>query len=114
MQHEMGLYAQPFEAIQAGRKRYEIRLHDEKRQRIAIGDTIAFTRLPDGAGPLRVEVIGLRRYPTFEDLYKDIPLADIDCEGWTMPDLLASTYTIYTLDQEARYGALAIEIKLLP
>ncbi|HLN64238.1 MAG TPA: ASCH domain-containing protein [Symbiobacteriaceae bacterium] len=114
MQHEMGLFAGPYEAIHAGRKRFEIRLHDEKRRRIAVGDTIAFTRLPDGAGPLRVEVVGLRPYPSFQRLYEEVPLAAIDCDGWSMEELLSSTYKIYTREQEAQFGALAIEIRLLP
>lgn len=114
MQHEFRLYARPYESIQAGRKRYEIRLHDDKRQQIVVGDTIAFTRVPDGAGPLLVEVIGLRKYRTFEELYLDIPMIEIDCAGWTMDELLSSTYSIYSREQELKYGAVAIEIRLVP
>ena len=110
----MSLYAGPYEAIRAGRKRFEIRLYDEKRRRIAVGDTIAFTRLPDGAGPLIVEVVGLQPYPSFERMYEAIPLAAIDCEGWSMDELLSSTYKIYTREQEAQHGALAMEIRLRP
>lgn len=113
MQHEMGLFAGPFAAIQAGRKRFDIRLYDEKRRRIAVGDTIAFKLVPDGTASLCAEVIGLHLYPSFERLYQEIPLREIDCEGWSMERLLSSTYGIYSREQEAQYGALAIEIKVV-
>lgn len=113
MQHQMKLNAGPFESIRSGRKRFEIRLHDEKRRQIAVGDTITFTRLPDGAESVQVEVVGLRRYETFEELYSAIAPGEIDCEGWTMDQLLSSTYEIYTREQEQEYGALAIEVRLL-
>lgn len=114
MQHEMGLFANPFAAIQAGRKRFDIRLYDEKRRSIAVGDTIAFRLVPDGTSTLYVEVIGLHPYASFERLYQDIPLREIDCEGWSLDELLSSTYRIYSREQEAQYGALAIEIKVMP
>lgn len=112
-EHAMGLYTRPFEAIRAGRKRIEIRLHDEKRQQIALGDQIVFRRLPDGEEQLRVEVLGLRRFETFADLYREISLAEIDCEGWSMDELLSSTYEIYTPEREREYGVLAITIRPL-
>jgi len=114
MEHEMRLSARPYEAVRAGRKRFEIRLMDEKRQRIKVGDTIRFTRLPETAPHLRVTVLGLRQYATFEELYRDIPLRDIDCEGWTVEELVRSTYEIYTSQQELQFGALAIEIEVIP
>ncbi|MEJ7293843.1 hypothetical protein WL279_12370, partial [Staphylococcus epidermidis] len=36
----MKLYVEPFEAVRNNRKTIEIRLNDEKRQYIKIGDTI--------------------------------------------------------------------------
>ncbi|MDF2627070.1 MAG: hypothetical protein K0R39_901 [Symbiobacteriaceae bacterium] len=113
MQHEMGLYRKPFESMRSGRKRFEIRLCDEKRQRIALGDTIRFALQPEGTESLAVVVLGLRRYESFEQLYQEIPLRDIDCEGWTMSELLSSTYRIYTREQELHHGALAIEIRVM-
>lgn len=113
LQHAFRLNARPFASIQSGRKRYEVRLFDEKRQRLAVGDTIAFTRVPDGAGPLLAEVTDLRTYPSFQALYQKIPAADLDCEGWTMDELLSSTYGIYPRDEELKYGVVAIEIRVL-
>lgn len=42
MLHEMRLLEEPFELIKAGKKIIEIRLNDEKRQKVSIGDEIVF------------------------------------------------------------------------
>ncbi|PGY50070.1 ASCH domain-containing protein, partial [Bacillus thuringiensis] len=38
MRYEMGLYNKPFQSIQSGKKVYEVRLYDKKRQLINKGD----------------------------------------------------------------------------
>lgn len=57
MKHEMGLQTRYFNYIKNGTKRIELRLFDEKRKRIRIGDTIEFTN-PEGKS-LGVKVVGL-------------------------------------------------------
>lgn len=47
MEHSMKLNVEPFEAIRNHRKTVEIRLNDEKRQKVKIGDTIVFTNIDD-------------------------------------------------------------------
>ena len=47
MHHDMSLRPGPFEKIADGSKCYELRLHDEKRAQIAVGDTITFTCTED-------------------------------------------------------------------
>jgi ASC-1-like (ASCH) protein len=43
MKHEMRLHDGPFKLIKAGSKTIELRLYDEKRQEIKVGDEIEFT-----------------------------------------------------------------------
>lgn len=38
----------------------------------------------------------------------------IDCVGWSIDELVTSTYTIYSAEAEQQYGALALHIELLP
>lgn len=44
MIHNMKLNPEPFELISSGQKTIELRLNDEKRQRIKISDEIIFTK----------------------------------------------------------------------
>lgn len=111
MIHQMGLYGEYFRAMREGKKTVEVRLNDEKRRKITIGDTIEFIEVPQQEDILKVQVMELRRYHTFEAMYNDIPFKEFDCEGWTLKELIHGTYEIYTPEQEKEWGALAITIE---
>ena len=107
----MGLYAEYFQSIIDGKKTVEVRLNDENRRKIKVGDMIEFIKVPEQDEALTVEVTQLRKYNTFQEMYEDIPFKDFDCEGWTMKEMIDGTYEIYTPEQEKQWGALAITIK---
>jgi len=109
--HQMGLYGEYFKAIKEGRKTVEVRLNDEKRRKIKVGDTIEFIKVPEKDETLQVQVIEIRTYDTFQEMYEDIPFKDLDCEGWTMEAMINRTYEIYSPKQEKEWGTLAITIK---
>lgn len=44
--HHMGLFEGPFQSMITGRKTVEVRLNDEKRRHVQVGDLIKFTELP--------------------------------------------------------------------
>ncbi len=107
--HQMKLRPIPFAAIQSGRKTLELRLYDEKRQKIKIGDTIVFTQTETGE-TIRAVVVDIRKYPDFEAMYAaENPMAMGYNEGETADPKDMSQY--YTEDEIKRYGTLAIEIK---
>ena len=68
MQHFMKLQNEPFTNIKTGLKTIEMRLFDEKRKQIEVGDTIEFTNLTS-LEKLNVRVVGLYRFKNFEALY---------------------------------------------
>lgn len=110
MIHLMGLYEEYFKAIKEGKKTVEVRLNDDKRRKIKIGDTIEFVQVPERKVTMRVKVTGLKSYDTFKAMYEEIPFKAFDCEGWTMGEMIAGTYDIYTPEQEKKWGVLAITI----
>ncbi|MEW9503157.1 ASCH domain-containing protein [Jeotgalibacillus marinus] len=111
MVHQMGLYSEYFNAVKKGKKKVEVRLNDEKRRKIKVGDTIEFIKVHEQDDTLQVQVTQLRSYDTFQAMYEDIPFKDFDCEGWTMKEMIDGTYEIYTPEQEKEWGTLAITIK---
>ena len=72
MVHKMRLVDFAFKAIKEGTKNIEVRLNDEKRQLIKIGDTIEFTNL-DTNEVLKVKVVNLHKYGTFKELFDSFP-----------------------------------------
>ncbi|BDG46551.1 MULTISPECIES: ASCH domain-containing protein [Parageobacillus] len=103
MIHQMGLYERPFRSIQSGKKTVEVRLYDEKRRGIQVGDIIEFVKVPDEKETVKIKVMALQPYETFADMYRDIPFSFFDCEGWTIEEAPEATYNIYTKDKERQW-----------
>ena len=69
MKHKMKLNDEPFKSIKSGTKTVELRLYDEKRQLLNVGDTIEFTNRTTNE-KITVKVENLHIYPSFDELYK--------------------------------------------
>lgn len=111
MHHEMSLRPGPFGMIADGRKRYELRLLDEKRRMIAVGDTITFTCTADERR-LPVRVISLQTFADFGALYASIPLTEC---GYTTENVASADprdmEKYYPPEKQACYGVLAIGVE---
>jgi len=106
----MKLNPGPFEDIKSGSKTIEVRLYDEKRRMLNLGDIIEFSKLPDLDEKISVQVVGLLRYSSFRDLVNDFLLGCFSSRHKTKDDLLKAIYEIYSKDEEKRYGVLGIRI----
>jgi ASC-1-like (ASCH) protein len=108
--HEMRLDPAPFRMIRSGETTIELRLYDEKRRRIAVGDTIVFTETETGE-QMTVSVTALHIFPSFEKLYRALPLTKCgytEAEQKTAgpDDMLA----YYSAEQQRQYGVVGIEV----
>ena len=79
----MKLQPEYYNFILNGTKRIEIRLFDEKRQQIKIGDTIKFLKEPDLNESFNAKVTGLLRYNSFEDMFKDFDISILSDKSMT-------------------------------
>ena len=114
MDHSMKLNPAPYAAIKTGKKNIELRLNDEKRQLVKVGDTITFsnTAIPDLK--LYTKVKALHHAPSFIELFAAIPLSVC---GFN-PDLSVEEAAnemrhYYSEEEEIKYGALGIEVELI-
>lgn len=114
MEFEMKLNASPFAMIVSGEKTIELRLYDEKRRQISVGDTIRFFNRNDASKTLLAKVKELFVFDSFETLYKALPLTEC---GYTDETLQAASpedmRKYYTPEQEKKYGVLGIKIELI-
>lgn len=113
MEHEMKLQPEYYNFILNGTKRIEIRLFDEKRQQIKIGDTIKFLKEPDLNESFNVKVIGLLRYNTFEDMFKDFDISILSDNSMTKEKLIDVLEQFYPKEKQEQYGVLGIRIELI-
>lgn len=101
-EHSMKLRREPFEAIRLEQKTIEMRLYDEKRRRIAVGDSITFHCEDD---TLTVRVVGLHRFPDFGALYAALPHSALGSDD------PKDMERYYSQEEQREYGVLGIEIK---
>jgi ASC-1-like (ASCH) protein len=108
----MQLATEPFEWINAGQQIVEVRLFDEKRKKLAIGDTIVFRRL-DGNGEVRVLVKGLLRFDSFRDLFAFMPKEYLHHANLTVEEQVQRMRRYYSEEEEKRFGALGIYLEVI-
>ena len=106
----MQLHPGPFEKMKSGLKKSELRLNDEKRQQVKIGDYIEFTSRSDSSQKILTAVNYLKMYPTFHELFLGV---QADYPTWEEEDFIKSMYEYYSLEEEATYGALEIGVELV-
>lgn len=110
----MKLQPEPFAKIKFGKKTIELRLYDEKRRKINIGDQIEFLNLNDKKQKIRVQVTELYKYSSFEELYDNLPLSKCGYEDFEIECANSKDMEkYYTVDDQKKDGVIGIEIKLL-
>ena len=110
---KMKLQPEYYNFILNGTKRIEIRLYDEKRQQIRIGDTIEFFKLSDLSESFIAKVIDLLRYDTFEDMFNDFDISILADKSMTKEELINVLEQFYSKEEQEKYGVLGIRIELL-
>ena len=113
-EHVMNLTPAPMQEIRTGNKTIELRLNDEKRKQISVGDTIKFINTEDSNDTLRVKVVDLFFFSSFAELYDNLPL--LNC-GYNEDNInIASPEDMemyYSREKQNKYGVVGIEISLL-
>ena len=109
--HELKLQPRFFDYIDKGTKRIELRLYDEKRQQIQIGDIVRFKKEPELNEIIDTRVVGLLRYNTFEELFKDFDIEILADKKMTKKQLLETLERFYTKDKQSKYGVVGIKIE---
>ncbi len=113
-EHIMNLNPSPMEKIRDGKKTMELRLYDEKRKLISIGDTIKFINTENTNDTLYVTVIDLYIFKSFTELYNNLPL--LKC-GYTEENINTASPSdmemYYSKEKQNQYGVIGIEISLI-
>ena len=107
----MDLWHESFEKIKSKSKTIELRLNDEKRALIEIGDIIEFNDTSSGE-KIRCNVVNLFRYADFETLYQNHNKLSIGYQENETADP-ADMLSYYSEENIKKYGVLGIEISVI-
>ena len=114
MLHKMQLAPQPMSKIKSGRKTIELRLYDEKRRLIKIGDKIEFTDTENPENKLLVKVLGIYRFESFAELYEKLDLLKCGYDEYSVKTASPKDMNIYySEERQAEYGVVGIETEVV-
>lgn len=108
--HTMTLQPTPFSRMKYGLKTVEVRVFDEKRSNVAVGDDVTFKLATDPAQVIVTRVVGLTRYATFQELFSAVPRSTL---GMKAEEEWQGVYQYYTKEEEQEKGVLAIKVAVL-
>jgi len=109
MIHEMRLNNEPFNKIKEGTKTVELRLLDEKRKALRLGDKIIFTNRANNE-KIDVVITNLFKADSFVPIYEKYSKVSIGYneEDDAKPEDMEE---YYSKEEIKKYGCIAIEIE---
>lgn len=113
MQHTMKLNQNAFDRMKNGIKKREYRVNDEKRQKIRVGDTIEFQKLPYLTEKILMDVEKIELYNTLEDAIRAHFKDDFENRHSNIKNAIDSFYKngYCTKEEIEKYGMIILRIK---
>ena len=108
MEMVVHLHSDVFDIVKNGNKDIEVRLFDEKRSKLKVGDTLVFLKRPLEEEVIKAKVVELVKYNNFSEVVDNYEMKRIYLDGYTKEMYLSEMRRFYTEEDENKFGALAI------
>lgn len=108
--HTLSVQPDIYQKIVSGVKTIEIRLNDEKRQLLKVGDPLIIQKEPDRYENLRATITDLITANSFKELLKVAKVKD--CGFDSEQECLETLRKFYSEESEKYYGVVGIKIKI--
>ena len=107
--HTMKVKTKYYNLLKKGQKTVELRLFDEKRQKIKVGDEILFSDISNPNESFKAVVLNLHRAESFHQLCNLISPRQAGFE--TKEKLIMALEEFYSPDEQKKWGVVGIEVK---
>jgi len=109
----MKLKEEFFDKVKSGKKIYEVRLYDEKRQKVCVGDTIIFKKMPELIDGVVTKVVDVKKFESFEQMAQTLSLASVGFEKKNAAQVSRFYRSIYGREDEKKYGVVVFKLELV-
>ena len=109
---EYKIYRKVYDNMIAGTKKVEIRLLNEKSNKIKIGDKIKFSVVDDENTYLNVRVTNLYNFKNIEDLWKNKNFIVLD-KNLSKEEFVKLFYEIFGEDEVKTHTIIGIEFEII-
>lgn len=102
-----------FEVVKNGIKNVEVRVYDDKRKRMKIGDEIIFFKRPIEEEKIITKIVGLKTFKNFKDLVNEYDIERLYLDTFSKDDFVKLLGRFYSEEEQEKYGVVAIEFEVL-
>jgi len=110
--HQMKLQEKDFNLIKDGIKVYEVRLYDEKRKDVEIGDYIEFTNNSNTNEKITCLVRSIFNFDSFKYMTDNLSAKKLGLEGLTKKQIIDLYHEFYSKEDEEKYGVVAFWVEV--
>lgn len=107
----MRLEKKPFELLKSGKKIWEIRLNDEKRKCVGVGDEIVFMKRPELEERLPMIVEEKVPFANIQRLLDKIPMSELGAEEYSELEYIQGFMAHYTPGEMVEKGLVAFKVR---
>ncbi len=100
-----------FEIVKNGTKNIEVRLNDEKRKKLKVGDTLIFFKRPLDDETIKATITDLKYYKNFSDLLEHYNMEDLYMKDYSKEEFLKLLEQFYGEKEQEKYGVVVIHFK---
>lgn len=108
---EVHLHPEVFDIVSNGLKDVEVRLNDEKRRKIKIGDTLVFLKRPDEIEKISAVVKKLVYFKSFSEVVDYYSMSRIYLSDTKKEEYIEIMNKFYSDEDVLKYGIVAIEFE---
>ncbi len=109
---EFHLDEEIFKIVKCGTKHIEVRLNDEKRRNLKIGDNLIFINRSNEDKKIIAVIKGLKYFDNFNDLANSYDIAEIYKKDSTTNEFLELLEKFYSKEEIEKYGVVAIDFEM--
>lgn len=103
----MHLESEIYDLVNNNIKDIEIRINDEKRRKLKVGDIITIKNRGNNDS-IKVKIINLEYFSSFNDCISNYDLKRLYNDKITKNELLNLLYKFYTKEEENKHGVVAV------
>ncbi|NCA67933.1 MAG: ASCH domain-containing protein [Clostridia bacterium] len=107
----MNVEAKYFDLIKSGIKKIELRLNDEKRQSLSIGNTLYLVKSNGNAEIIKTIITDMIYCNSFVEILEKVDRVQIGFRSDTELSYLEKIYELYSIEKEREYGVVAIQFE---
>lgn len=107
------LHPEVFDIVLSKDKDVEIRVNDEKRRKLNIGDTLVFLKRPDDKEEIKAIITNLVYFNSFLEVTNYYDMKRIYLEDTTKDEYINLMKNFYSDEEVEKYGVVAIEFKII-